>query len=338
MAGSVEVARRIADAPATAARKRFGHYKKVKSRAVRKAEVQENEKLKRILQVWHSCRSVPIEIGNEHKAMQEATKGLCCTANEIEAFCLLLSDFQDKEGFSNYAGIFLSALMHNGKDDEYVINIRHLDAKLNFISIFRQMNVTIEGDVDSSIGRRLKGGTLIIAGDVGPCLGEYMEEGDILVHGNADAKVGHSMSGGRITVHGSVRRHAGYYMRGGLIDVKGNAFINLGKGMSGGRILLGGDGHDIGDRMTGGEIIVDGNARSIGTHMKGGEIHVKGCGGYGIGSGMEDGRIVIWGEAGDAVGIGMRGGEIRLEKDFGGISDWFRGGRIYHRGKLIAGK
>jgi hypothetical protein len=54
MAGSVEVVRRIVDAPALAANQRFRRYKLESEKACRKPDIAERETLREIYDVWGS--------------------------------------------------------------------------------------------------------------------------------------------------------------------------------------------------------------------------------------------------------------------------------------------
>jgi hypothetical protein len=103
--------------------------------------------------------------------------------------------------------------------------------------------------------------------------------------------------------------------------------------------IIGDVGHRIGCRMENGSIVVNGNAKEcVGERMNGGSIFVNGNVGFGIGSYVEGGDITVKGDAGTFVGWYMKGGTIKLDGDYGSRSKDFKGGRIYHKGRLIASK
>lgn len=65
--------------------------------------------------------------------------------------------------------------------------------------------------------------------------------------------------------------------------------------------------------------IIDGDVDSVGQHMSSGKITVNGDGGYFIGDDMQ-------------------GGEIHLNGDYMSISDNVKGGKIFHKRKIILQK
>jgi hypothetical protein len=104
------------------------------------------------------------------------------------------------------------------------------------------------------------------------------------------------------------------------IFVRGHVGSDAGHGMEGGAITVEGDaGGHVGDYMRAGIIIVGGNAGRVGYSMDGG-------------------TVIVGGNVDGVIGWMMRGGEIRLEGGYGSISDDFKHGRIYHKGKLIVDK
>jgi formylmethanofuran dehydrogenase subunit C len=299
---SVEVVRRIADAPATASRKRFRGYKRESEKLSRRPEVRESETLRQLIAAWDDCRSVS-NAHNDNKNMEKATRGLNYTANEIEKFCLLLIDYQHEWNFSSYAGRFLSALISNGKDRDYVIPTGHLDVKLSRLGMDNRKNIRVEGDLGDAVAWNMERGSITINGSVDSGLGAGMKGGRIIVFGNVGEGLGHEMTGGRITIEGNADREIGKRMHGGIINVKGNA------------------GNASGSLMYGGRIIVDGNAGSyIGAGMKGGEIRVIGNADYNVGNEMHGGEIHV---EGDIDYIGRQWSHIQ------------GGRRIFHKGVLI---
>jgi hypothetical protein len=121
-----------------------------------------------------------------------------------------------------------------------------------------------------------------------------------------------------VTVVGSLGEDAGHWMREGTLTVQGNVQSAAG------------------NRMEGGSIKIIGNAGvHAGMKMGGGTIEVCGSAGDLIGDEMEDGHLIIRGSAGEKIGLGMFGGRIDLEGGFAGLSNYFNGGEVYHKGVLI---
>jgi formylmethanofuran dehydrogenase subunit C len=156
-----------------------------------------------------------------------------------------------------------------------------------------------------------------ITGDAG----ESAPETKIVIDGNVERtkRIGQEMRGGEIVVKGDVGMHLGSKMRGGKIIVEGDVDAFAAQEMRGGEVIINGDaGNYLGSAyrgnwrgMRGGKITVEGNAGSeIGTFMRGGVIRVKGNSGAFAGVHMAKGLIVIEGKADRHVGGEMTGGII----------------------------
>jgi glutamate synthase domain-containing protein 3 len=251
MAGSVEVVKRIADAPALAARKRFGRYKREADKATRKAEVKESEALRQIAEALRNYEfrldvsKNPLEddyLDNSvgaiwYAELSKIARKIRYTSEDIEMFSFMLGEHHYEE--MDRIGIFLSAFINNGADSHYVIHTRHLDSAPEYI------------------GCHNEGKNIIIHGDAGDGLGQKMKNGSIVVLGNADGSAGYSMRGGSITVEGDAGSWVGQRLIGGSIVIEGDA------------------GKNVGLDMEGGSITIKGNARSIGRY-RGGRIYHKG--------------------------------------------------------------
>jgi hypothetical protein len=143
-----------------------------------------------------------------------------------------------------------------------------------------------------------------------------------------------------IIVKGDTGDGLGWMMKGGSIIVEGYGGNGTGDHMESGSITVNGDGgHYIGAGMKGGSITVNGDVKvGTGASMKGGSITVSGDAGTESGQYMFKGSITIRGNADIDVGDGMVGGDIILEGDCSSLADNIKGGRIYHKGKLIVDK
>ncbi|OYT25353.1 MAG: formylmethanofuran dehydrogenase subunit C, partial [Thermoprotei archaeon ex4572_64] len=135
------------------------------------------------------------------------------------------------------------------------------------------------------LGYKMRGGKIVINGDVGPLTGYKMRGGTIIIRGNADNYLGAKMRGGYIEVYGNASNFIGSKLLG----------EKPGKGMISGKIIIHGNaGSYIGNGMRGGEIIIEGNAKDyVGMNMKGGLIWIKGSCGLYPGARMIAGRIVV---------------------------------------------
>lgn len=131
--------------------------------------------------------------------------------------------------------------------------------------------------------------------------------------------IGAHMRGGRIVIDGNVGMHLGMGMTGGEIEVLGNASDWVGPEMTGGRIIIKGNaGHMIGAAyrgspvgIGGGEVIVHGNVgNETGNAMRRGLIAVGGDSGDFTGVNMLAGTIIVLGSLGSRSGAGMKRGTI----------------------------
>jgi formylmethanofuran dehydrogenase subunit C len=336
---------------------KFSKFGPEEEKSSRKAEVKKTEAVRHMKAAWRAYKwdYGGRESGNFDNIVQ-IIKNLQYCAKDVEEFSIVLGGSQDEDKFLEKAGLFLSALINCGKDEEYLIHTKHLDILPNTIGYFNEKNITVNGDVGDYFGRWMEGGSITINGDAGDLVGLNMKGGHIAVNENAGRGVGLWMKGGSITVGGNAEKWVGWKMKSGSITVEGDAEDMVGLNMEGGSISVEGDaGDNVGEGMSGGSITVQGNAGFIvGWEMRGGTIIINGNVGYSAGGLMEGGNIAVagdavdsvgWkmkggsvtvkGNAGDGVGIEMKGGEIHIKGDYEGISESFEGGKIFYRGKLI---
>jgi formylmethanofuran dehydrogenase subunit C len=325
MAGSVVTDRRTSsDAPALGIGKRFKGFRPEEEKASRKADVKESEAIRQMKNILGAYLRLP-KGDNTRGAMSKAIKNLRYTAKDVEEFSLVLVEFQDEEDFTNKAGFFLSDLINNGRDSDYVIHTQNLPLPPHYLGFKNCKNITVEGDVGDWVGDRMRNGSIIVKGDAGDRVGDWMKGGSITIEGSAGYGFGFGVTGGRATVEGNAGDGAGEKMEGGSVIVKGSAGNGVGDKMKGGSITLQGD---VGDRL--------------GCWMKGGHIIVKGDAGRCIGIWMKNGRIVVNGNAGSIGGDKIKyliGGEIHIEGEIEHINnlepEMVYGTRIFHKGKLI---
>ena len=142
----------------------------------------------------------------------------------------------------------------------------------------------------------------------------------------------------KITVIGDTGRYIGHSMIRGRIVIEGNTAWMVGHGMESGEIVICGDGGNyLGDHMKDGKIIVKGNiGGNPGNSMENGEITVEGNGGIEVGRYMKGGKITV---KGNVKGVGgLKGGEVHLLGECDEICLLGRGGKIFHKEKLIVDK
>jgi formylmethanofuran dehydrogenase subunit C len=250
---------------ATAVSKRFGRFKDEEEKAVRAPAVVRDEMLERFIDVWKRNGDEG-DLWAFHAGIERYVGSQSgYTSADVEKFSIALAEFQDDSDFSTKAGIFLSELINNGNDSDYVIHTRHLVEKIEFLGYANTKNIVVRGDVGRSAAYLMKEGRLVVEGNAGDLLGGDLEGGEILVTGNAGDSAGKNMHGGRLAIKGNAGLHVGRGMLGGEILIEGNVF----------HYPFSGAGGNLGDYLCGGKITVMGNAGEIGPTL-GGEIHLHG--------------------------------------------------------------
>jgi glutamate synthase domain-containing protein 2 len=96
-----------------------------------------------------------------------------------------------------------------------------------------------------------------------------MYAGSVVVGGNASAIAGVALRGGEIVIKGNIGSRAGQVMKAGTLLCCGSASFLAGYMMYGGRIIILGDsGERVGEDMSAGEIFVGGKVQSLGSDAK----------------------------------------------------------------------
>jgi hypothetical protein len=233
---------------ATAISKRFGRFKDEDEKSVRAPNVVRNDVLEQLTDAWkrfgmelerkrlESRRDLAFD--TRYNAALSAVRYISYPAQDVERFSIACIQFQDENHFCSNAGIFLSALINNCKDNDFVINTGHLTEKIWCLGYQNTKNITVFGDIDRSLGREMKCGTITVEGNAGGWVGYLMEGGSIIVKGSAKVYVGNEMKNGKITVGGDVGISLGADMEGGTIKVKGNAGDHVGAYMKGGELNI----------------------------------------------------------------------------------------------------
>ncbi|MDD5172510.1 MAG: hypothetical protein PHF60_05760, partial [Candidatus ainarchaeum sp.] len=192
---------RATHVPVLAIVKGFRGYKPEEEKGVRKAEVVEDEALKKLKAAWKACHYSCGEHGT-YRMMHEAVKTLKYSAKDIENVSVALAEFQNEVRFSEKAGLFLSALVNNGEDSEFVIHTAHFARPIGYLGYQNTKNITVDGDVGEMLGDRMDGGSIFVRGNASYYVGWMMKSGIITVGGNASHAVGTGMDGGEIHLNG----------------------------------------------------------------------------------------------------------------------------------------
>jgi glutamate synthase domain-containing protein 3 len=288
MAGAIAKRKENARIPALAMANRFSKYAPEAEKSIRTAEVTHNPVLDAMKKVFWSVgigynrRAAP-----NYKDLLEAVKTLEYTAKDVGLFSLVLPELEKEQNsrkrtdfesgaFGLKAGLFLSALINNGKEQEYVLHIP-ADIRLERLAYRNTKNITISGNTGIYCGQEMKGGSITINGDAGICCGKSLRGGSITINGNAATSCGECMKAGSITVNGNADLWCGQQSSGGTITVNGDAGEDLGMYMYGSSIIVKGNVNGrCGRQMRGGDIIIEGDMGPVADTFVVGRIFHKG--------------------------------------------------------------
>ena len=216
--------------------RRFGIYKEEKISAIRTPEIKRSEALESIRCAWESFSvNNPLLVGKCYPLVFPLIKEIPYSSKNVERFSIMLADFSEEWRFSFKAGLFLSTLMNNCKDSEFVIHTRHLTPSIDFLGLENSKTIVVEGNAGVGLGLQMKGGSILVKGGAGARAGAAMEGGCIIIKGNVAEEVGDSMEGGVIRVEGNAGNWPGKAMKGGEIHISKRISRRV-IGMSGGKI------------------------------------------------------------------------------------------------------
>ena|SRR5208283_2467197 len=118
--------------PSLSAAKRFGQFKPEGQHPVRVPEIRSYAIAEGLKRAWAKC-SYNANNGNDYFKMLNITRDLGYSAKDVEAFSMELAGFQNERQFSDKAGLFLSALINNCKEDDFVVHTVHLTQQIHHI-------------------------------------------------------------------------------------------------------------------------------------------------------------------------------------------------------------
>jgi hypothetical protein len=127
--------------------------------------------------------------------------GVRYSAKDIGNFCFELVRFQRSEGFPDYAGLYLSALVEKGADENCTLRLDHLERKISIIGFMNRKNVEVRGNISWFLGESMSEGIVMLDGTA-QMVGCKQSGGIIIINGNAFGLVGEKMKGGEIHING----------------------------------------------------------------------------------------------------------------------------------------
>jgi formylmethanofuran dehydrogenase subunit C len=144
--------------------------------------------------------------------------------DDIEELCSEL-DKGDKIPYliSGPAGIYLSALINNAKEETIQFRLDELNRAFHFLGyrLPEGKSLMLKGNAGDFIGAGLSGGRLTVEGSTGNWAGAGMMDGELTLSGNSGQKTGAWMSGGQIHIEGHIVG-IGKTLHGGRIYHRGN--------------------------------------------------------------------------------------------------------------------
>ncbi len=201
------------------------------------------------------------------------------TAKDVTNFSVRLKEYEKQENFSEYAGLFLSALINKAEGEKVEILTSHLSKLIDYVGYRAEKDITVIGDLGSCTGAEMSYGRMVhVKGSVQDNTGRELYRGLIFVEGNAGEQTGDRATGGIITVQGNAGDWTGFFMGGGTIHVYGDSGNYTGRSLKKGFIHVYGNAKDhTGYFMYAGLIEINGSAgRMTGMDSVGGKICVGG--------------------------------------------------------------
>jgi hypothetical protein len=264
--------------PALSIGSRFSKFDDEEEIAVAPSVVEERTSIKELRKAWATCGvgEVHDSLYGDYERLKEKVMDIQYSSEDVELFSLIIADFQEEKIFSRKAGIFLSALVNAGKDDNYTIRTNHLEKSIENLGYRNTKNLVVKGFGGGTIGSEMEGGSITVHGNVADWAGIRMKGGSIIVNGDAGAFVGSWMKNGTIMIKGNAGGVCSSNMKGGSVTVEGNAGHMAGEDMCAGTLIIKGDaGERLAENMKGGEIFVGGSIESLGK-IKGGKVYKNG--------------------------------------------------------------
>src|SRR5271157_1032585 len=132
--------------PGLAASSRFRGFSPECEHRSNKFKVESNMAVESMREAWLKCGFGSREIGKRYGIYLDGVKDLDYSAKDVEIFSVMLSEFQDREFFLTSAGLFLSALVNNCKEDGVTIHTTHLVRPIYYIGWMNTKNMIVDGN------------------------------------------------------------------------------------------------------------------------------------------------------------------------------------------------
>jgi hypothetical protein len=174
---------RMKDAPASlAASGRFRNFRPENEQNTRASKVESDpvlEEMTRLFKMVYAWGSVDLN----YCETAVRIRGLEYGSKDVENLSLALAELPYEESFSIRAGLFLSVLMNDSKEDDFVIHTAHMHLPPNFLGIFNTKVVSVDGPVGNGLGYKMRGGSITVRGDAMGEICELMSGGEVRIDG-----------------------------------------------------------------------------------------------------------------------------------------------------------
>lgn len=161
----------------------FSRYKPEEEKKVRKFEVKEDKTLK-LKDIFRGYK-IGLDFWNKyHENTLSLIKGIKYIAKDVTNFSISLAEFQDEEDFGERAGIFLSTLINNCKEQNFTIITEHISQPIPHLGDQNTKNIIVEGNAGNWVGWEMKKGCITVEGNAGWGVGRWMEGGMIHLEGD----------------------------------------------------------------------------------------------------------------------------------------------------------
>ena len=133
-------------------------------------------------------------LDKDYQRIAKLVRGKNYTSEDVTQFVLGLNPESRDRYFDLKLGLFLSALINEGKDSDYMLYFLGERAPMGCwgadIGYKNTKNIFIRGNVGSGLGRRMISGKIEVDGDCLVCAGLEMSGGKIIVRGHGGEAVG----------------------------------------------------------------------------------------------------------------------------------------------------
>jgi len=189
--------KKLTNALDLAASKRFRRYKGESEKKVREVDRQKNA-VGYLKEAWERCLFDLDESGLDpvdnteacYKIALLAIKDIEYGACDVEKFSnISICGLEKEENVEMKLGLFLSALINNGKDENYTIPAenKYPHESIHFIGFKNTKNINVNGSVGDFLGDSMIRGSIFVDGDAGNNVGYMMQSGKITVLGDVYA-------------------------------------------------------------------------------------------------------------------------------------------------------